>query len=49
LTAFNETAESANDLCRAGSSETEDIFADSDDLDINKVWIFISYLCKCME
>jgi len=44
LTAFNETAESANDVCRSGSSETEDIFADSDDFDINKVWIFISYL-----
>lgn len=49
LTAFNETAESANDLCRSGSSEQEDIFADSDDFDINKVWIFMSYLRKCME
>jgi len=44
LTAFNETAESANDLCRSGSSETDDIFADSDDFDISKVCIFISCL-----
>jgi hypothetical protein len=44
LTAFNETAESANDLCRSGSSETEDIFADNDDFDMNKVCIFFSCL-----
>jgi len=44
LTAFNETAESANDLRRSGSSETDDIFADSDDFDISKVCIFISCL-----
>jgi hypothetical protein len=43
LTALNETAESANDLGRSGSSDTEDIFADGDDFDINKVWIFIRY------
>lgn len=40
LTEFNETAESANDLCRSVSSDTEDIFDDSNAFDSNKVWIF---------
>jgi hypothetical protein len=44
LTALNETAESANDLCRSVSSDTDDIFADSDEFDVDKVWIFIT-LC----
>jgi hypothetical protein len=55
LTEFNETAESANDPCRSASSDAEDIFADGDEFDINKVLIYISQivmlifcrLCTC--